>query len=239
MERLDKLISSQCELSRKEIHKLIWTGHVSVNDKVETKIDRKTDGQKDIIKIDGNILSYKKYVYIMLNKPEGCVSASSDKNAKTVIDLLPSQLKRKGLAPVGRLDKDTTGLLIITDDGNFSHRVTSPGKKIFKTYKAMLDGILSREDEEKIRSGIVIDGDERCKPAFVSLADEEKLMYEIRICEGKYHQVKRMFAAVGKHVLKLERSAIGALTLDAELTRGEARELSPEELDAVFILPEK
>jgi pseudouridine synthase len=165
----------------------------------------------------------------MMNKPEGAISASNDSHVQTVIDLLPPSLRRKGLFPVGRLDKDTTGLLIITDDGAFAHAVTSPGKKVFKTYRATLDGALTGADIDYLCEGAVIDGGQRCLPAQVAVLDEESFVYEIKISEGKYHQIKRMAQSVGRRVIALERTAVGALTLDATLGRGEARELTEQE----------
>lgn len=235
MERLDKVISSQCDKSRKEIHKLIWTGHVAVNGKTETKIDRKIDAKKDIIALDGSEVVYKEHIYLMLNKPEGCVSASTDAKAQTVIDLIPVPLKRKNLSPVGRLDKDTTGLLIITDDGDFSHKVTSPNKKVYKVYHALLDEALNENDVKKLEEGIEIDGGEVCKSAFAKMIDMDAKIAEIEICEGKYHQVKRMMQAVGKHVLKLERVSIGSLFLDEGLAQGECRELTDAEKELIFV----
>ncbi len=230
MERIDKIIASQSPISRKEVHKLIWTGKVLADGRPVKKIDQKIDPEKTEIIIDGRKLVYKKYVYIMLNKPEGCVSASTDNTQKTVIDLVPDDLKRAGLAPVGRLDKDTTGLLIITDDGDFSHRVTSPKKKIFKTYTAWLDLTPTEEELDRLREGVTIDGGEKCLPCYVNVADGTDHVIEISICEGKYHQVKRMAAAIGKKVLRLRRVSIGELKLDETLAEGDSRELTEEEI---------
>ncbi len=229
MDRIDKVIASQSELSRKDVHRLIWTGRVCVDGKTINKIDMKVDPQKAVITVDGEELAYRKYVYIMLNKPKGCVSASTDSTQKTVVDLIPKELQRAGLAPVGRLDKDTTGLLIITDDGNFSHRVTSPKKKIFKKYIAMLDASPAESELDRLRNGIEIDGGEMCRPCFAELIDDENHIVEISICEGKYHQVKRMAAAIGRKVLALKRISIDALLLDDDLAEGECRELTEEE----------
>lgn len=231
MDRIDKVIASQSLLSRKEVHRLIWTGKVFADGKQVNKIDLKIDPEKTQLTVDGRELKYKKYVYIMLNKPKGCVSASTDSEQKTVIDLIPDELRRVGLAPVGRLDKDTTGLLIITDDGDFSHRVTSPRKKIFKKYIAMLDVSPSEEELDVLRNGVVIDGGEECLPCRANLVNDEDHVMEISICEGKYHQVKRMAAAIGKKVLALKRVSIDSLRLDEALEEGECRELTQEEID--------
>ena len=234
MDRIDKVIASQTDMSRKDVHRLIWTGKVTVDGKTAQKIDQKINPEKAMITVDGEELVYKKYVYIMLNKPKGCVSASTDSTQKTVIDLVPKNLRRAGLAPVGRLDKDTTGLLIITDDGDFSHKVTSPKKKIFKKYIAMLDLNPTEAELDILREGVTIDGGEQCLPCYVNLIDETDHVIEISICEGKYHQVKRMAAAIGKKVLALSRVSIDALELDKALPEGECRELTKDEI-AIFL----
>ena len=208
---------------------MIWAGRVTVDGEICRSIDRRLEPSEHEIAVGGVPVCYKKYLYIMMNKPEGAVSASNDSHVQTVIDLLPPSLRRKGLFPVGRLDKDTTGLLIITDDGAFAHSVTAPGKKVFKTYRATLDGALSGDDMATLREGAVIDGGEQCLPAQVAVLDEENYVYEIRIREGRYHQIKRMAHSVGRRVVALERTAVGALTLDENLARGEARELTDAE----------
>lgn len=231
MERLDKIIASQGVGTRSEVRKMIWSGKVTVDGVIERRIDVKLDPSAHNITVSGNCLFYRKHLYIMMNKPSGVVSASNDSHVQTVIDILPLEFKRNGLFPVGRLDKDTEGLLIITDDGDFAHCITSPGKKVYKTYHAYLDGVIDDEGIDKLRSGVVIDGGEQCLPAQVAELDRNDFIYEIKICEGKYHQVKRMAQAVGRKVLRLERVAVGGLALDSALERGESRELSREEMD--------
>ena len=229
MERLDKILASQGPGTRSEVRKMIWAGRVAVDGGICSSIDRRLEPSEHEIAVGGVPLCYRKHLYIMMNKPEGAISASNDSHVQTVIDLLPPSLRRKGLFPVGRLDKDTTGLLIITDDGAFAHAVTSPGKKVFKTYRATLDGALTGADIDYLCEGAVIDGGQRCLPAQVAVLDEESFVYEIKISEGKYHQIKRMAQSVGRRVIALERTAVGALTLDATLGRGEARELTEQE----------
>ena len=229
MDRLDKILASQGAGTRSEVRKMIWAGKITVDGELCRSIDRRLEPSEHSIAVSGVELYYRKYLYIMMNKPEGAVSASNDSHVQTVIDLLPPSLRRKGLFPVGRLDKDTTGLLIITDDGAFAHSVTSPGKKVFKTYRATLDGALTEADMQILSDGAVIDGGEQCLPAQVAVLDEENHIYEIKIREGKYHQIKRMAQSVGRRVVALERTAVGALTLDAELRRGEAREMTERE----------
>lgn len=235
MERLDKILASQGAGTRSEVRKMIWAGRVTVDGEICRSIDRRLEPSAHGIALDGVSLCYRKYLYIMMNKPEGAISASNDSHVQTVIDLLPPSLRRKGLFPVGRLDKDTTGLLIITDDGAFAHSVTSPGKKVFKTYRATLDGALTGADIQYLSEGAVIDGGERCLPAQVAVLDAENHIYEIKIREGKFHQIKRMAQSVGRRVIALERTAVGALTLDAGLRRGEARELTERERELPLI----
>ena len=229
VERLDKILASQGAGTRSEVRKMIWAGRVTVDGELCRSIDRRLEPSEHEIAVNGVSVCYRKYLYIMMNKPEGAISASNDSHVRTVVDLLPPSLRRKGLFPVGRLDKDTTGLLIITDDGAFAHSVTSPGKKVFKTYRATLDGVLSEADMKYLSDGAVIDGGEICLPAQVAVLDEESFVYEIKIREGKYHQIKRMAQSVGRRVLALERTAVGALTLDPSLERGEAREMTERE----------
>ncbi len=229
VERLDKILASQGAGTRSEVRKMIWAGRVTVDGELCRSIDRRLEPSEHEIAVNGVSVCYRKYLYIMMNKPGGAISASNDSHVRTVVDLLPPSLRRKGLFPVGRLDKDTTGLLIITDDGAFAHSVTSPGKKVFKTYRATLDGVLSEADMKYLSDGAVIDGGEICLPAQVAVLDQERFIYEIKIREGKYHQIKRMAQSVGRRVLALERTAVGALTLDPSLERGEAREMTERE----------
>lgn len=229
MERLDKILASQGVGTRSEVRKLIWSGKVTVDGDICRTIDSKLDPSVHEIAVGGKPVCYRRHLYIMMNKPDGVVSASNDSHVKTVIDILPPDLRRKGLFPVGRLDKDTTGLLIITDDGAFAHSVTSPVKKVFKTYRVSLDGSLTEEDADLLRNGVTIDGNEQCLPAQVAVLDGENFIYEIKICEGKYHQIKRMAQAVGRKVTALQRTAVGRLSLDASLDCGQARELTEQE----------
>ncbi len=235
MERLDKILASQGAGTRSEVRKMIWAGKITVDGELCRSIDRRLEPSEHEIAVCGVPVCYRKHLYIMMNKPRGAISASNDSHVQTVIDLLDPSLRRKGLFPVGRLDKDTTGLLIITDDGAFAHAVTSPGKKVFKTYRATLDGALSEEDVRCLTEGAVIDGGEKCLPAQVAVLEEENFVYEIKIREGKYHQIKRMAQSVGRRVVSLERTAVGALTLDSGLARGEARELTEEEMTLPLI----
>lgn len=235
MERLDKILASQGICSRKEAKSLAMKQRIKINGTVVRRSDIKTDPDNDIIEVDGVTVTYRRYVYIMMNKPKGVLSASSDKNAQTVIDLLPEHFRRKELFPAGRLDKDTTGLLIITDDGEFAHRMLSPKKHVYKLYNAVLDGELGDEQIAILENGIDLSDGTRFKPAKVSIPDKkDRTSINIEICEGKYHQVKRMFEFVGLTVTELCRLKIGGLELDKKLTYGECRYLEDFELKHIF-----
>ncbi len=231
-ERLDKYISSQSALSRREAQKAIRDKRVTVNGEVVRAVDLKTDPDSDTVTLDGQALSYKKNVYYMLNKPPGVVSATEDRIEKTVLDILPEELRRKGIFPAGRLDKDTTGLLILTDDGDYAHRMLSPKKHVDKRYIATLDRSPDDSICERFKEGITLGDGTLCKSGQAVILDNSRV--EVVISEGKYHQVKRMFAALGYHVEALERIQIGALRLDPALSLGEVREMTAREADAVF-----
>ena len=231
-ERLDKYISSQSALSRKEAQKAIRDKRVTVNGEVVRAVDLKTDPDSDTVTLDGQALSYKKNVYYMLNKPPGVVSATEDRIEKTVLDILPEELRRTGIFPAGRLDKDTTGLLILTDDGDYAHRMLSPKKHVDKRYIATLDRSPDDSICERFKEGITLGDGTLCKSGQAMILDNSRV--EVVISEGKYHQVKRMFAALGYHVETLERIQIGALRLDPALSLGEVREMTAREADAVF-----
>ena len=231
-ERLDKYISSQSALSRREAQKAIRDKRVTVNGEVVRAVDLKTDPDSDTVTLDGQALSYKKHVYYMLNKPMGVVSATEDRIEKTVLDILPEELRRTGIFPAGRLDKDTTGLLILTDDGDYAHRMLSPKKHVDKRYIATLDRLPDDSICERFKEGITLGDGTLCKSGQAVILDNSRV--EVVISEGKYHQVKRMFAALGYHVEALERIQIGALRLDPALSLGEVREMTAREADAVF-----
>lgn len=228
MERIDKLISSQGKYTRSEVKKLIREGRVTVDGKVVSRPETKADADRQVIAVDGESLSYKKHLYIMLNKPKGVISASRDDRETTVVDLVPAELQRNGLFPAGRLDGDTTGFVLITDDGDFAHRILSPKNHIQKTYHAELAEEITEETIAAFRKGVKLSDGTLCLEAELrSLGGRQA---EIKICEGKYHQVKRMFAALGNKVLALKRTAMGNLPLDESLAPGECRELTDEEL---------
>lgn len=232
-ERLDKIIAGTGALSRREVKELVRAGRISVNGTAVSDSGLKVNAESDEICLDGAVLTLKKHIYIMLNKPAGVVSASDSKQEKTVVDLVPPDLWRNGLFPAGRLDKDTTGFVLITDDGAFAHRILSPKNHIEKTYVAQLSAPLTEADICTLQAGIELRDGTRLLPARVQVLSENRTQAEIRICEGKYHQIKRMLAAVGNHVESLERTHMGALALDAELPRGACRELSAAEINQI------
>ncbi|MBQ8860503.1 MAG: 16S rRNA pseudouridine(516) synthase [Ruminococcus sp.] len=232
MERLDKVISTQTSYSRKDIKRMARSGEILLNGEICKNSDVKVDPQKDEITVCGEKIGYKKHVYYMMNKPKGVLSASNDRNATTVVDILPEKFKRKTLFPAGRLDKDTTGLLIITDDGDFAHRMLSPNKRVYKHYIATLDKPLNDTVKEKFENGIVLaDGTKCLKAYFEKLSDNKAL---VKICEGKFHQVKKMFLACSYTVVELERVRIGSLKLDPDLERAQVRELTESEIIQIF-----
>ena len=236
-ERLDKLIASQGKLSRSDVKKMVKSGRVTVDGAVVKSADIKVDADKSVISVDGKALNYKKNIYIMLNKPQGVISASNDKTQKTVVDLVPPELYRDGLFPAGRLDGDTVGFVLITDDGDFAHRILSPKNHIMKTYHATLRSPLTEEDIAAFKNGIELSDGTLCLEAEVRMLEKtDEPIAEVKICEGKYHQVKRMFAALGNKVLYLKRVRMGGLDLDESLEEGQCREITAEEM---LLLSEK
>lgn len=226
--RLDKFLSECTNYSRKEIKKAIKAGTVFVNKEPALKCDEKIDELKDAVVLNGEEIFYKKYVYLMLNKPQGVVSATWDKSLPYVTQLVPKEFAHFEVFPVGRLDIDTEGLLILTNDGELNHKLTSPKKEVYKKYFAILDCEAEDKDIEIFNSGIEL-SDFKTKPAHLEICEDRTNVF-ISICEGKFHQVKRMCAAVGKKVLFLKRVSMGELLLDESLMPGECRELDPEEL---------
>lgn len=239
--RLDKYLSESGAGTRSEVKKLIGKGRISVNGHVVDNAGMKLS-EDDIVALDGKQLIYEDYSYYMLNKPRGVVSATSDTLNKTVLDILKAE-KARGLFPMGRLDKDTEGLLIISNNGDLSHKLLSPNKHVEKKYYVLSDLKLSEESLVSIRNGIDIGEEKPCKKAeIIELGDKVKLTasddeiiegypYELSITEGKYHQVKRMFAACKANVVYLKRLSMGRLRLDESLKCGEYRKLTKEEIE--------
>lgn len=233
-ERLDKFLASQNVGTRKEVSKLVRSGAVTVNGIPARDSAQKVDPERDRVAVGGEEIAFSRFVYIMMNKPAGVLSATEDSRASTVLDLLPPDLRRRGLFPAGRLDKDTTGLLLITDDGDFAHRMLAPKSHVYKLYQAETEFPVRPADVEAFAAGIN-QGGQSFAPARLwkeRREGAEFAMVEIR--EGKFHQVKRMFQAVDNRVLSLKRLKIGGLWLDETLEEGEARLLSPEEKEQIF-----
>ena len=229
--RLDKLLADTGRWSRKEARELLRQGRVTVNGAVMRQGDQKADPEGEEIRVDGGPLGWSAHCYLMLNKPAGYLSATEDRSAPTVLDLVPPELRRPGLAPVGRLDKDTTGLLLLTDDGQLAHALLSPRRHVDKVYLAKVEGTGSLSDCQAFQEGIVLADGTKCLPARLELL--EPGLCRVTVREGKFHQVKRMLASRGLPVLALERRAMGSLELDEGLAPGQLRPLTEAELQAL------
>ena len=228
--RLDKYLADMGKGTRSEVKKAIGKGLVRVNNEIVKKPETKLDTDSDNVLFDGVLVGYAQYEYYMLNKPAGVISATEDKREKTVIDLI-TEKKRKDLFPVGRLDRDTEGLLLISNDGELAHRLLSPSKHVDKVYYAKIDGKVTIEDVEAFQQGVDIGEEKLTRPAKLRiLKSGTQSEIELTICEGKFHQVKRMFQAVGKEVVYLKRLQMGTLILDESLKLGEYRELTEQEI---------
>lgn len=229
--RLDKYLSDMNIGSRSDVKGWIRKGRVNINSKPCLKPEEKIDINEDEVTLDGEKVLYEEFIYLMLNKPQGVVSARRDNLDRTVLDLI-KDIRRKDLFPVGRLDKDTEGLLLITNDGDLAHRLLSPKKEIDKVYYAKVKGKVTKDDEEAFLWGISIGEDKLCLPAKLDvLVSDDISEINLTIHEGKFHQVKRMFKAVGKEVIYLKRLSMGSLTLDSSLLPGEYRRLKLDELE--------
>ncbi len=226
-QRLDKFIANQLILSRSVVRNAIQKGKVKING-ITVRDSGTIITESDNVTFEEKSVTYKEHIYVIMNKPMGILSASNDKSRKTVVDLVPSNLKRQGMFPVGRLDKDTTGLLIITDDGEFAHNCISPKKEISKSYIATLDGNITDNMLKTFADGVVLADGTLCKSAVLEKVDTN--IARIIITEGKYHQIKRMFGTVGLGVNQLHRESIGNLTLPPELLQGECVEIDAQTL---------
>lgn len=231
MTRLDKILSTQLNISRTDAKQMIKKGRVSVNGIPAKSGDVKV-ADADIVAVDGNEISYSRFVYIMMNKPKGVISASEGKGEKTVVDLVPSDMQRRGLFPAGRLDKDTTGFVLLTDDGEFAHSILAPSRHIDKTYVVTLDKPVTPEAVADFRSGMELNG-ERLLQADAEIISEDATVCRVVLRQGLYHQIKRMFKKHGLTVVELKRVKMGNLPLDDSLLPGECRYLSQKELDLI------
>lgn len=229
--RIDKYIAGCGYASRKDVKKLIKQGLVFIDGEVCKKPEEQTD-ENSIVEVDGERLIYREFVYLMLNKPQGCVSAVYDKKYPVVTEFVPEEYAHFEVYPVGRLDIDTEGLLILTNDGQFAHEMTSPKKDVYKRYFAVLDKPMEEKDVEIFAGGMEFK-EFTAKSAKLEITENPNEVY-IKIAEGKFHQVKRMCERVGKTVTYLKRVAIGNLKLDKSLEKGEVRELTKDELDMLY-----
>ncbi|PWU70258.1 pseudouridine synthase [Gracilibacillus dipsosauri] len=231
--RLDKLLANMGIGSRKEVKELIKKKSVSVNGKI-IKSNLSIDPEFDRIECNGQVVEYQKYVYFMLHKPSGYLSATRDQEQKTVLDLLKTEDQARSPFPVGRLDKNTEGLLLLTNDGQLAHELLSPKKHVDKTYFAKISGFVTENDVAEFLQGVDI-GDYITKPAKLKILKAKEVSeIEVTITEGKFHQVKRMFEAVGKEVLYLKRLTMGSLELDSTLKLGQYRALTDQEIQNIL-----
>ncbi|WP_368910361.1 pseudouridine synthase [Streptococcus sp. oral taxon 061] len=235
--RLDKYLVACAVGSRTEVKNFLKSGRVTVNGKKEKSAKLQINEDTDEICFDGQKLEYEEFVYYMMNKPQGVISATEDPKHKTVLDLLDDLARSKEVFPVGRLDIDTHGLLLLTNDGKLAHALLSPKRHVDKTYLAQVKGIMTDEDIETFAQGIPLK-DFTCQPAKLELvsmdAEKNKSLVRVTIAEGKFHQVKRMVAYCGKEVVDFQRVTMGTLTLDEDLKRGEWRRLTKEELEGLL-----
>ena len=228
-ERLDKVLASTGRWTRREVKELIRQGRVAVDGRPASKGEEKVEPERSEVRVDGQAVDCAPFVYLMLHKPAGLLSATRDRSQPTVLDLLPEHLRRRGLFPVGRLDKDTEGLLLLTDDGALGHALLSPGRHVDKVYYARVEGRLDGADRAALSAGMELEDGTRCLPAELEpLGDGDACRITLR--EGKYHQVKRMLAARGKPVRYLKRLSMGGLALDEGLTPGAWRPLREDEV---------
>lgn len=232
MERLDKLLAGTGKWSRREVKALVRQGLVRVDGRLAASAEDKLDPAVAIVTVAGETVALHRFTYVMLHKPAGVLTATEDRKQPTVLDLLPPELRRIGLAPVGRLDKDTEGLLLLTNDGELAHRLLSPKYHVDKRYLARVDGELSAADTEAFARGMTLGDGLECLPAGLEVLPDRVCIVTLR--EGKFHQVKRMLAARGAPVLYLKRLSMGPLTLDDSLAAGAYRLLRAEEILALY-----
>ena len=228
--RIDKFLSEMAVCSRSEASKAARSGGITVDGQPVKKADVHIDPERNTVCYFGQPVAYKKFTYIMLNKPDGYISATDDPRERTVLELLDERSRKLGLFPAGRLDKNTLGLLILTNDGELCHRLLSPKNHVEKRYYFETERNITEEDKQKLESGVDLDG-ERTKPAKLALSGDRSGV--ITITEGKFHQIKRMFEVVCNKVTYLERIEFGGIELDRNLARGEWRELTAEEIETL------
>lgn len=229
--RLDKLLANMGYGSRKDVKFLIRKGFVTVNQKKIRSNNFQVNVMKDEVCVENVRVQYREYIYIMLHKPSGYISATEDRHNRTVIDLLSKNIRHFNPFPVGRLDKDTEGLIFLTNDGDLAHQLTSPRKNVAKVYYAKINGFVTEQDIIQFSHGVVLDDGYQTKPSQLKILNSDDISeIELTITEGKFHQVKRMFQAIQKEVIYLKRIQIGELVLDDKLRIGEYRELNEKEM---------
>ncbi|MBX4259692.1 pseudouridine synthase [Clostridium estertheticum] len=233
MDRIDKILSNLGHGTRKEVKALLKKKKVEVDGVIATDSAMKVDPEKAVIKVSGDEINYRKYIYLVMNKPAGVVSATVDRNDETVIDLIDDQYRAFKPFPIGRLDKDTVGLLLITNDGELNHKLIAPKNHVDKVYYAEINKFIDASDINTFKKGVVIDDGYKCMPAELEVltANENGSEVMVTIQEGKFHQVKRMFESVNKNVMFLRRVSFGPLKLDEDLVEGQCRELSEDEIN--------
>ena len=232
--RLDKFLAHTGFGTRREVKLLIKSKAIQVNEVTVKDSSMHVNEHSDRVSVYGEVIEYKQFIYLMLNKPAGVVSATEDTRDKTVIDLLDDDVRHFEPYPVGRLDKDTVGLLLLTNDGALTHRLLSPNKEVPKVYFAKVQGIVNETDIEAFKNGVTLDDGYHTKPGLLQILKSASISeIELTITEGKFHQVKRMFEAVGKKVVYLKRLSMGTLKLDESLVEGTYRELTEEELEQI------
>lgn len=236
MMRIDKFLSQTGAATRSQARKLIKQGKVMVDEKLAKTPKLKVDENQAVVELEGKRIMFQRYFYYLLNKPQGVITATRDKSQRTVLDLLKAEDRREDIFPVGRLDKDTTGLLVLTNNGDLAHEMLSPRHHVEKTYRALVSGLADAKTQAAFKTGLILRDGLHTQPAKLEIErtdrQKEESLVKITITEGKYHQIKRMFAACGMHVKKLERIAMGSLTLDdKKLPAGRYRELTEEEIE--------
>ena len=232
MERLDKVLAGTGRWSRREVKLLVRQGLVRLNGAAAVSAEEKCDPETAVITVNGETVVLRRFTYVLLHKPGGVLTATEDRRQETVMELLPQELRRVGLAPVGRLDKDTEGLLLLTNDGELTHRLLSPKYHVDKRYFARVDGHLTAAHAEAFAEGMTLGDGLKCLPARLEILPDNGCIVTVR--EGKFHQVKRMLAACGAPVVYLKRLSMGPLVLGDELGRGEHRMLREEEVAALY-----
>lgn len=231
--RLDKFLTAAGSYTRSEAKKILKSGQITVNEAVEKGAERKIDTEKDQVRLNGRLLCWEPFLALMFHKPAGCITATSDRSQKTVMDYIDHERKEE-LFPVGRLDIDTEGLLILMNDGDLAHRMLSPKRHVDKTYFVRTEGVVTQEDAEAFENGVDIGEKHLTLPAKLEILKSDEISESnLTICEGKFHQVKRMFAVRGKKVCYLKRISMAGIDLDPALAPGEWRKLTPEELERV------